>query len=1136
MRFFFPIPRIVSSVYGLHYRDRGGEPCWAPEPEMSGGWNPVDVSEHSPEKTLLDVEDKLLPLVNRSIVLLNLAGYEVHSLIFRVGEAICPDYLLEIDLSNLSYVNHSRPEAGGSAAIPQNAVVAVEFGLIPRFAGRDARLHYAIPLELNLPDVMVSQSSLALASLGPVDWLTVYVEQPPSSTFHLMPPTMVEAVSLLEPSIRGSDNAAGLEQALVDLMRPHWRPDDPVDPAALADPHGLMHMFFPFKYSTLEDSPDLSALPFDGQDNWGWVIPYWLRYDHRKIPKFEALHKILYHVAAAYRNPGDRDAEFDLMMEAFTQEAQLQLGQTAPQNIAALIKTIRDQGHTEPPPTAIEDIKMICADLITLMSEGDDSIEYWLDQTIVDMMTGSPAHKEYIESAKAELDADREQRLWHQREIVSQWLRGLYKLTWAELLMCLHDMRVIDILSDIRVRDDANIEFLARPYTGYFQAADGTTLQLNAGGEFVSGYMQIRTPRRVREDLNIFLTYPPVGDERLYRATNQPALEPTTHPAPDVFNEFQPYYLEYAFASTGGSPPRFAAPLGTYENDPEAEQSVWNPDKPDMFSQVAITSLTASGSPLVIHLELADGRSWDFTREREAPHSPDDAFLNIADETLRNLMRSSTRYPLNKDERHALLEVVARLADYAIRRPDLPTGSVTTSLNTANLDVLNAMFREFCRLMSYFVIFDFETVEPDDEPVLPWDTLLVPSFGDIHVERSGPQYEYVRWLLRAICQTAALDADRTLYVGISQALAFARDEDDGFTDADWLIQTLLGLHADEIIPFDDLELSADLPPDQQYVYEWCMLSSNFMGDIEIVGGNAGVAILRIRTKAYPDPARPPEIFDAVYSVVLTGGTLLPIGPSSPVGWAGLYSDWIEISASEPWTAWDFSGLGWIAGILSWNALVVAAGTYCETEWICFMETVLDLPPVKWITGPTPTSSVGIGGLAVGVDIASLTQLAISPPLPFVSAYDDAPFTLPEFTSTAFSTQFSDNTVTAFAVDSAILTPEGETLLRRFVAHFRVALENPQTALEIVGYASRTASQEHNQYLSEERAQAVYDFIFCLLGPSFLVPTQQSVVRGLGERAAEWAGVEDDVEDPDWRKVEIKLNSVLALRVYGERIQ
>ena len=66
-----------------------------------------------------------------------------------------------------------------------------------------------------------------------------------------------------------------------------------------------------------------------------------------------------------------------------------------------------------------------------------------------------------------------------------------------------------------------------------------------------------------------------------------------------------------------------------------------------------------------------------------------------------------------------------------------------------------------------------------------------------------------------------------------------------------------------------------------------------------------------------------------------------------------------------------------------------------------------------------------------------------------------------------------------------------------------------------------------------RAKNVYTALKDILGKELKVPEDRIFAQGLGERAATDAGDKDEAANPNYRKVEMILNSRLTLTLKGE---
>lgn len=70
------------------------------------------------------------------------------------------------------------------------------------------------------------------------------------------------------------------------------------------------------------------------------------------------------------------------------------------------------------------------------------------------------------------------------------------------------------------------------------------------------------------------------------------------------------------------------------------------------------------------------------------------------------------------------------------------------------------------------------------------------------------------------------------------------------------------------------------------------------------------------------------------------------------------------------------------------------------------------------------------------------------------------------------TELIGDKVVEFELNSAALTPEGTALLDEILVSLR---DRPNVAIEIAGHADQSGTAEHNLELSEQRAQAVFDY-------------------------------------------------------------
>jgi hypothetical protein len=140
----------------------------------------------------------------------------------------------------------------------------------------------------------------------------------------------------------------------------------------------------------------------------------------------------------------------------------------------------------------------------------------------------------------------------------------------------------------------------------------------------------------------------------------------------------------------------------------------------------------------------------------------------------------------------------------------------------------------------------------------------------------------------------------------------------------------------------------------------------------------------------------------------------------------------------------------------------------------------------------------------------------------------------------------------FDVDSATLDPVNRGWMETRLAIDRALFEAAGGGGTAEGYASPEATEDHNQKLSEMRAQAVVQATKDALGQALVVPLTPT---GKGEGRAIKAGllnppdpptspaqwpsakqkqlaVEQRTSWPSWRKVDLTVNGLLVVRVMG----
>jgi outer membrane protein OmpA-like peptidoglycan-associated protein len=121
----------------------------------------------------------------------------------------------------------------------------------------------------------------------------------------------------------------------------------------------------------------------------------------------------------------------------------------------------------------------------------------------------------------------------------------------------------------------------------------------------------------------------------------------------------------------------------------------------------------------------------------------------------------------------------------------------------------------------------------------------------------------------------------------------------------------------------------------------------------------------------------------------------------------------------------------------------------------------------------------------------------------------------------------------FRLGSALLNPEAWQIIRVVSAKELTALMSSGTRLEIVGHADRRDTEERNVELTELRARNTLQAIRDILGKQFGVQDEHIALVGMGEKEAINAGDRDERANPEWRKVEVILNSRLVVTLRGE---
>lgn len=116
----------------------------------------------------------------------------------------------------------------------------------------------------------------------------------------------------------------------------------------------------------------------------------------------------------------------------------------------------------------------------------------------------------------------------------------------------------------------------------------------------------------------------------------------------------------------------------------------------------------------------------------------------------------------------------------------------------------------------------------------------------------------------------------------------------------------------------------------------------------------------------------------------------------------------------------------------------------------------------------------------------------------------------------------------FPINDPSLTDEGREVVKELSALNLSLIGNKDTKLQIDGYTSTTGSDARNDLLSQLRAQNTLQAIKDVTNDRFLIPEGNITIIGHGKKGAKDSGDEEGKENPDWRKVEVRLNGQLVL--------
>jgi outer membrane protein OmpA-like peptidoglycan-associated protein len=124
----------------------------------------------------------------------------------------------------------------------------------------------------------------------------------------------------------------------------------------------------------------------------------------------------------------------------------------------------------------------------------------------------------------------------------------------------------------------------------------------------------------------------------------------------------------------------------------------------------------------------------------------------------------------------------------------------------------------------------------------------------------------------------------------------------------------------------------------------------------------------------------------------------------------------------------------------------------------------------------------------------------------------------------------------FCLDTAEPTAAARQALRVLCARELPSFLTPGTTLTVVGHAdtliSKRASPDYNKNLSKRRAEQTIQAMKDILGMKFRINDKNIVVVPLGEKLAAQASGGKTVAAPQHRRVQIFMNSVLVLTLFG----
>lgn len=288
-------------------------------------------------------------------------------------------------------------------------------------------------------------------------------------------------------------------------------------------------------------------------------------------------------------------------------------------------------------------------------------------------------------------------------------------------------------------------------------------------------------------------------------------------------------------------------------------------------------------------------------------------------------------------------------------------------------------------------------------------------------------------------------------------------------------------------------------------YRYMYLAGGLGGDVGI-GAGAYLGTLIIE-KSEPDEWK--------QSYVMGIGQV-SIGPSAGVT-AGVGATWTDFETLYPYARNNFEGFISLFGVQGTASAGAGGGGSASS---------------MTFHGDGTFPSVMANGVGVALESGAHWGIEAGATLGYIGgAADEVISQVDAPTPVEDSAEVATEETLHFEVDSDQLSAEGIEAVRTMAALNLTAFENSNSSLQVDGYTSTTADDEHNQKLSERRAHNVVQQLRDSLGRRFLLAEDNISVTGHGETPARDSGEADETENRDWRKVEIMLNGETVLTLH-----